>query len=75
LGVPEILALTYNSLNWRIFLEKLIKVGEPHLRRGPLVAKGSGHFIQLDRPDVVAKEMSDMLDKLYQLVDLQASKL
>jgi hypothetical protein len=39
------------------------------------VAKGSGHFIQLDRPDVVAKEMSDMLDKLYQLVDLQASKL
>jgi hypothetical protein len=67
--------LTYNAPNWRAFLEKLINLGEPSLRKGPKVAKGSGHFIQLDRPDLVAMELSDMLDKLYQLLEAPDSKL
>ena len=60
---------------WRIFLSKLISIGEPHLTKGPLVTKGSGHSIHQEKPDMVALELSDLLDKLYYLLDLPASKL
>jgi hypothetical protein len=29
--------------------------------KGPIVAKGSGHIVQLDRPDIVASELFELL--------------
>ncbi|EEA19611.1 hypothetical protein TMatcc_009750 [Talaromyces marneffei ATCC 18224] len=63
-GIPALLTLTYNSPKWFIYLEKLANLVPSHLRKGPIVAKGSGHFIPLEQPRLVATELKELIKKL-----------
>lgn len=67
--------LNYNSPRWFEYLEKFSNIVDPNLRKGPIVVKGSGHFIHLQRPDLVAFELDELLDKLFCLYKVTAGKL
>ncbi|KUL82159.1 hypothetical protein ZTR_11083 [Talaromyces verruculosus] len=64
IGTPPSVTLIYNSPNWIRYLEKLANLVPPHLRKGPIVAKGSGHFIPLEQPRLVALELKEIIQKL-----------
>jgi hypothetical protein len=67
--------LNYNSPRWFQYLREFSNLVDPNLRKGPIVAKGCGHFIQLQRPDLVALELDELLDKLFYLYKGISGKL
>jgi hypothetical protein len=69
------MTLTYNSPKWFQYLERLAKLVPPHLRKGPIVAKESGHFIPLEQPRLVAVELQELIKKLQLAQNVQYSKL
>jgi pimeloyl-ACP methyl ester carboxylesterase len=73
--MSTLLTLTYNSPNWLCYLEKLANLVPPHLRKGPVVAKGSGHFIPLEQPKQVAAEIKDLIGRLQFVQNVPNSKL
>lgn len=73
--MPTLVTLTYNSPSWFCYLEKLANLVPPHLRTGPIVAKGSGHFIPLEQPKLVAAELKELIEKLQLVQNVQNSKL
>lgn len=74
-GMEKLLTLTYNSPSWFRYLEKLADLVPPHLRKGPVVAKGSGHFIPLEQPKLVVAELRELIKKLQLAQNVQNSKL
>jgi hypothetical protein len=69
------MALKCNSPQWFKYLEEFSNLVDPSFRKGPLVAKGSGHFIPLQRPELIAAELSEILDKIFCLYEGMRSKL
>lgn len=56
---------TYFDPGWHEFNLGLVKITEPHLRKGPFEAKGLNHLMHEDDPHFVALEVLELLDKLY----------
>lgn len=74
-GIPTLLTLTYNSPSWYRYLDRLAGLVPQRLRKGPIVAKGSGHFIPLEQPRLVADEIKELIKNLQLGPNVQNSKL
>ena len=64
LRLATIMTETYFDPAWHLYNEGLAKITEPPLSKGPIVAKGCGHLIVKDDPQLVADELTELLDKL-----------
>jgi len=63
-GLAEIMTREYFDPAWHRYHQGLAKITTPDLSKGPIIAKGCGHLIQRDNPQLVADEVSDILKKL-----------
>ncbi|TVY35243.1 hypothetical protein LOCC1_G007925 [Lachnellula occidentalis] len=63
-GLPQIMTRTYFDPAWHAYHEGLAHITHPELSKGPMVAKGCGHLMQRDNPQLVADEVSELLRKL-----------
>ncbi|KAE8366112.1 hypothetical protein BDV27DRAFT_143836 [Aspergillus caelatus] len=63
-GAPPRLTEVYMNSYWHHFNQGLAKLTEPDRSKGPLQALGAGHFVQRDNPELVSKELRDILDKI-----------
>jgi pimeloyl-ACP methyl ester carboxylesterase len=50
------------------------KDGLPHLQgrgvgKGPIIAEGAGHMIHIDAPDIVARELLELIVTSHQVVE------
>ncbi|KAL5370836.1 hypothetical protein PMIN03_011599 [Paraphaeosphaeria minitans] len=66
--VPKLLTMTYVNPLWQKYNEGLTRITEEGKAIGPLVAVGSGHFVQVDSPGFVADEMVSLLDRVVNQV-------
>lgn len=64
MGHPKILTTTYTNPYWHAYNEGLAKITEEERSRGPLQAPNSGHFVQKDNPEFVAKELVRLLSRI-----------
>lgn len=64
MGTPMSLSMRYSNPLWHAYNQGLVKITDEDRRRGPVIAKGCGHFIQRDDPDFVVGELSALLEKL-----------
>ncbi|KZF22913.1 hypothetical protein L228DRAFT_247329 [Xylona heveae TC161] len=58
---PIALTMNYTNPYWHRYNQDLVNIVPPSQRRGPIFAKGCGHFIQRDDPLFVAEELSLLL--------------
>ncbi|KAH0342877.1 alpha/beta-hydrolase, partial [Aureobasidium melanogenum] len=63
-GVSPALVNKYINPVWREYNKELATLTSSDRSKGPVVAKGCGHFIQRDDPGFVASEVCDMLQRL-----------
>jgi hypothetical protein len=49
---------------WQKYNEGLAALTDPERSKGPLIAPGSGHFIQKDNPSFVAEQLEDLVRKV-----------
>ena len=64
MGIPKSVSMTYAEPIWNEYCEGLTRLTKPQLRKGLVVAKGCGHLIHKDDPNLVASELRGLLDKL-----------
>ena len=62
MGISTRYARQYIEPYWHEYNQKLLLAVPEGKRRGPVVAERSDHFIQLDRPDLVADERRLLLE-------------
>ena len=62
--VPRVMVEAYFEPTWAAYFEGLVKITEPHLSKGPVLAQGCGHRIAKDNPQVVADELTALLHTL-----------
>lgn len=60
---PISLSMQYTNPLWHTYNLGLVQITDETRRRGPIFAKGCGHFIQRDDPNFVVNELSMILDK------------
>lgn len=58
---------------WHHYHEGLAQITVPESSKGPVMAKGCGHFIQRDNPQLVADEVLEVIKKLSH--DVKQSRL
>ncbi|KAH0007400.1 alpha/beta-hydrolase, partial [Aureobasidium melanogenum] len=63
-GVSPALVNKYVNPVWREYNKELATLTSGDKSKGPIGAKGCGHFIQRDDPEFVATEVCDMLQRL-----------
>ncbi|KAI9734219.1 MAG: hypothetical protein M1834_002321 [Cirrosporium novae-zelandiae] len=63
-GIPAILTRTYTCPIWHQYYLAQLKLTDEDLAKGPVVAKGCGHFINAEDPEFTTKEFLDLLDRL-----------
>jgi hypothetical protein len=51
---------------WQRYNEGLVKITSPKSSKGPVIAKGCGHLIQRDNPQLVVEEVLEILEKLIE---------
>lgn len=61
---PISLSMRYTNPIWHKYNLGLAKITDPERSRGPIIAKGCGHFIQRDDPNFVVEELFSLLDKI-----------
>lgn len=61
---PTSLSMQYTNPIWHKYNAGLAKITDPERSRGPIFAKGCGHFIQRDDPDFVVEELFSLLGKI-----------
>ena len=66
--VPQVLTMTYVNPVWQKYNEGLTQITEEGKAVGPLIAVGSGHFVQVDKPEFVADELVSLLDRVVNQV-------
>lgn len=66
--VPQLLTMTYINPVWQRYNEGLTKITDEGKAIGPLIAVGSGHFVQVDSPGFVADELVSLLDRVVNQV-------
>ncbi|KAL8969474.1 MAG: hypothetical protein Q9197_004324 [Variospora fuerteventurae] len=64
MGTPVSLTRKYSNQMWHRYNQGLLKITDPDLVTGPIVAKNCGHFVQRDDPSLVVKELMLLLAKL-----------
>lgn len=64
MGTPLSLSMRYSNPCWHEYNQGLVKITNEDRSRGPIIAKGCGHFIQRDDPGFVVEELSALLDRL-----------
>jgi len=65
-GVKKEMAVYYFNPFWHKYNEGLVQIGGPGRGKGPIQAERAGHFVQKDRPDLVATELKEILDRIEQ---------
>ena len=63
-GLAQIMTRIYFDPAWHSYHEGLAQITSPELSKGPIIAKGCGHLIQRDNPQLVANEVSEVIKKL-----------
>ena len=63
-GIAEPVVQTYMNPHWHAYNEGLCRLTEVGRSRGPIEAVGAGHFVQKDRPDLVADEIRHLVHQL-----------
>ncbi|TVY50915.1 hypothetical protein LCER1_G008412 [Lachnellula cervina] len=63
-GLAQVMTRTYFDPAWHHYHEGLAQITSPELSKGPIIAKGCGHLIQRDNPQLVATEVSEVIKKL-----------
>ena len=63
-GIAEPVTSAYMNPHWHRYNEGLIRLTDEARSRGPIEAVGSGHFIQKDRPDLVADEIGQLVARV-----------
>ena len=66
MGTPVSLSMRYSNPIWHAYNQGLAKITDAHRSRGPVFAKGCGHFIQRDNPMFVVEELLALLDRLVE---------
>ncbi|KAL9074572.1 MAG: hypothetical protein Q9161_002164 [Pseudevernia consocians] len=64
MGTPIGLSMMYMNPTWHKYNQGLVHITDREKSKGPIFAKGCGHFIQRDDPDFVIKETLDLVDKV-----------
>jgi hypothetical protein len=64
MSVPKAITREYVSPAWVRYFEGLVEITTEERRKGPIIAKGCGHYIHKDNPQFVIKEMVGLLDNL-----------
>lgn len=57
-------SMEYTNPYWHAYNEGLAQLTQPERSKGPFQAPLSGHFIQKDNPEFVAKELDELLSKV-----------
>ncbi|KAI4744996.1 alpha/beta-hydrolase [Aureobasidium sp. EXF-12298] len=63
-GVRKALVMEYVNPVWHEYNRGLALLTEREKSKGPIIAKGCGHFIQRDDPEFVATEICEILQRL-----------
>jgi hypothetical protein len=63
-GVRKELVMEYINPVWHQYNQELALLTRREKAKGPIIAKGCGHFIQRDDPEFVATEIYDMLQRM-----------
>ena len=64
MGTPVGLSMMYMNPIWHEYNQGLVHLTDREKSKGPIFAKGCGHFIQRDDPDFVVRETLDLVDKV-----------
>lgn len=64
MGTPIGLSMMYTNRTCHKYNLNLVHITDREKRKGPIIAKGCGHFIQRDDPDFVIDETLDLVDKV-----------
>ena len=64
MGTPIGLSMVYMNPTWHKYNQGLAHITDREKSKGPIFAKGCGHFIQRDDPNFVIKETLDLVDKV-----------
>ena len=56
--------MRYTNPYWHKYNQGLVELTDPQFAEGPIEAKGCGHFIQRDDPELVIRKTLDLLDKV-----------
>jgi pimeloyl-ACP methyl ester carboxylesterase len=56
--------MEYVNPVWHEYNQRLASLTDREKSKGPVVAKGCGHFIQRDDPEFVATKICDLLQRL-----------
>ena len=64
MGTPVGLSMAYMNPAWHRYNQGLVRLTVRERAKGPLFAKGCGHFIQRDDPLFVAGETLELVDKV-----------
>ena len=60
-GMPESVINAYFNPYWHRYNQGLAQLTETDRSKGPIEAVGAGHFIQMDRPDMVGDEIGHLI--------------
>lgn len=64
MGTPIGLSMMYMNPLWHKYNQGLVRITDREKSKGPIFAKGCGHFIQRDDPDFVIRETLDLVNKV-----------
>ena len=64
MGTPVGLSMMYMNPIWHKYNQGLVHITDREKSKGPVVAKGCGHFIQRDDPDFVVRETLELVEKV-----------
>jgi len=56
--------MRFSNPVWHRYDEGLAKLTDPKFCKGPVQAKGCGHFIQKDDPQFVVEETLELVEKV-----------
>lgn len=64
MGTPIGLSMRYMNPIWHRYNQGLVQITDREKSKGPILAKGCGHFIQRDDPHFVIRETLDLVDNV-----------
>ncbi|KAL8698509.1 MAG: hypothetical protein Q9201_006534 [Fulgogasparrea decipioides] len=67
MGTPISLSMQYSNPLWHQYNRDLLRITDPQLAIGPVVAKNCGHFVQRDDPSFVVDQLSWLLGRIVAL--------
>ena len=63
--------MKYLNPMWHAYNQGLAKITDKERSNGPLIARGCGHFIQKDDPELVVLLLADLLNKAMQVSTIE----